>query len=104
MFIVHITNFNIQPSAFLTLIPFIYLLIISGTRNVAGSTLDSIFKMPPHKCEMCDKRAVKCVIKEASMKHMKNVDVSVGQGIYSTLGDTPDLQSNSLHSNQQQLR
>ena len=77
MFIVHvhITNFNIQPSAFLTLLPFIYFLIITGTKTLAGSTFD--FKMPN----------VKCVIREASMKHMKNVDVSVGQGIYSTLRD-----------------
>ena len=58
MFIVYITNFNIQPSAFLALIPFIYFLIITGTRTVAGSTFDLIFKMPPHKCEMCDKRSI----------------------------------------------
>ena len=38
---------------------------------------------------------VNCVMREASMKHMKNAHVSVGQGIYSTLGDTPDLQTNS---------
>ena len=49
-----ITNFNIQPSAFLTLIPFINFLIITGTRTLVGL----IFKMPPHKCEMCDKRSI----------------------------------------------
>ena len=57
MFIVHITNFNIQPSAFLTLLPFIYFLIIAGTRTLAGSTVD-LHNLQDAKCEMCDKRSI----------------------------------------------